>query len=247
VEGPARGSTVDEPSTSSAAGSDDSRGGALGFLAELPALMLVAFVLAILLKTFLLQAFWIPSESMVPTLEVNDRVLVNKLTYAFRDPRRGDVVVFSDPSSTVDEGVWGGLWDSLTSGFGLAEPGEEDFIKRIIGLPGETVEVSDGVVRIDGEPVDEELAAEGGYLGGETDDYGPFTVPEGEYFVMGDNRPFSADSRSLLGTIPADHLIGRAFVLIWPLDRAMILSTPDRGVATAGVTPTGVTPVGVAA
>ena len=237
MERPPGGSPVDASSSSADDDSNGSRGGVLGFLAELPALMLVAFVLAVLLKTFLLQAFWIPSESMVPTLEVNDRVLVNKLVYDFRDPRRGDVVVFSDPSSTSDEGVLGGLWDSLTSGFGFTQPGEEDFIKRIIGLPGETVEVRGGVVYIDGEAIREDLAGEGGYLGGETEDYGPFTIPDGEYFVMGDNRPFSADSRSLLGTIPADHLVGRAFVLIWPLDRATLLSGPDYDVSTAAVSP----------
>lgn len=216
---------------------DEQRGGALGFLAELPALMIVAFVLAVLLKTFLLQAFWIPSESMVPTLEVNDRVLVNKLTYVFRDPQRGDIVVFSDPASSTDEGALEVLWESLTSGFGVTPPGEEDFIKRIMGLPGETVEVNGGVLYIDGEPVPEEQSTGGGYLGGATEDYGPFTVPEGEYFVMGDNRPFSADSRSLLGTIPDDHIVGRAFVLVWPPGRAEILSPPDYGLEAALVAP----------
>jgi signal peptidase I len=220
-------------------GDHEGRGGVLGFLAELPALMLVAFVLAILLKTFLLQAFWIPSESMVPTLEVNDRVLVNKLAYRLGDPERGDVVVFSDPATTVDEGLVAGMWDSLTSGFGFTQPGEEDFIKRVIGLPGETVEITGGTVYVDGDPVPELLNGEGGYLGGPTEDFGPVTVPEGEYFVMGDNRPFSADSRSLLGTVPRDHLVGRAFVLIWPLGRARLLSDPDYDLQASAAEPDG--------
>ena len=201
-------------------------GGVKSFFAELPVLMLVAFVLAVILKTFLLQAFWIPSESMVPTLEVNDRVLVNKLAYRFGEPERGDIVVFSDPATSGPGGLTG-LWQSLTSGFGLTPPGEEDFIKRIIGLPGETVEIRDGRVYVNSQPIHESLATDGGYLGGANDDFGPVRVPQDQYFVMGDNRPFSADSRTLLGTIPAEHLIGRAFVLIWPLDRAEILSPPD--------------------
>ena len=231
-------------SDAAAPGSEETRrgGGVLGFLAELPALLLVAFVLAVLLKTFLLQAFWIPSESMVPTLEVNDRVLVNKLIYRFREPGRGDIVVFSDPAATISDGLAERLWESLTSGFGLTPPGEEDFIKRVIGLPGETVEVRDGVVYIDGVPLEEDLVTDGGYLGGETEDYGPFPVPEDEYFVMGDNRPFSADSRSLLGTIPRDHIVGRAFVLIWPPGRAEMLSPPDYGSGSSAMRASGAAP-----
>lgn len=217
-------------------GGKDQRGGLFGFIAELPALMLIAFVLAVLLKTFLLQAFWIPSESMVPTLEVNDRVLVNKLAYTLGEPERGDIVVFSDPGSPGEGGL-SGLWKSLTSGFGLTPPGEEDFIKRIMGLPGETLEIRDGVMYVDSQPIPEAPWADGGYLGGRTDDFGPVTVPDDEYFVMGDNRPFSADSRTLLGTIPEDHLVGRAFVLIWPPDRAKLLSPPDYDITAAAVTP----------
>ena len=227
-----------QPSASDAAGRSEretaerGRGGVKSFFAELPVLMLVAFVLAVILKTFLLQAFWIPSESMVPTLEINDRVLVNKLAYRLGEPERGDIVVFSDPASSGPGGLTG-LWESLTSGFGLTPPGEEDFIKRIIGLPGEIVEIRDGRVYVDSQPIQESLATDGGYLGGVNDDFGPVRVPEDEYFVMGDNRPFSADSRTLLGTIPADYLIGRAFVLIWPLDRAEILSPPEYDIAVS--------------
>lgn len=212
-------------------GETKSSSAVLGFLAEIPGLMLVAFLLAILLKTFLLQAFYIPSESMLPTLEINDRVLVNKLSYRFGDPGRGDVAVFTDPGSVGKTGL-AGLWDSLTSGFGLTKPGEEDFIKRIIGLPGETLEIRQGVIYIDDQPIPESLATEGGYLGGPSEEFGPTTVPEGHYFVMGDNRQFSADSRTLLGTIPADHLVGRAFVLIWPVDRAKLLTPPEYDVSS---------------
>jgi signal peptidase I len=193
------------------------------FLAELPVLILVAFVLAILMKTFLVQAFFIPSSSMEPTLLIDDRVLVNKLSYTFREPRRGEIVVFSerglDPLDD-DTGFFEGVIESLRTGLGLAPPAEKDFIKRIVGLPGETLEMRDGVVYIDGTPITEAPTDEGGYLSArDLTDYGPVTVPDGEFFMMGDNRPASADSRASLGTIPRDDLIGRAFVVIWPVNR----------------------------
>ncbi len=198
-------------------------------LAELPVLLLLALVLALLLKTFLVQTFVIPSESMVPTLEVGDRVLVNRAVYRFRDPQRGEVVVFRDdeplpaaaPPSLLERAV-----DVLTSGLGVAAD-ERDLIKRIVGLPGETVEVRAGVVHIDGEPLAEELAAEGGYLDAlPLQDFGPVTVPAGSYFMMGDARNNSADSRSSLGTVAREDLIGRAFVRIWPPGRIGRLPIP---------------------
>jgi signal peptidase I len=197
------------------------------FLTELPVLILVAFVLAILMKTFLVQAFFIPSSSMEPTLLVDDRVLVNKLSYTLREPRRGEVVVFSerglDPLDS-DTGLVEGVIESLRTGLGFAAPSEKDFIKRIIGLPGETLELREGVIYIDGTPIDEAPTTEGGYLSArDMTDFGPVTVPDGEFFMMGDNRPASADSRSSLGTIPRDDIVGRAFVVIWPLDRLAAL------------------------
>jgi signal peptidase I len=208
------------------------------FLAELPVLVLVAFVLALLLKTFLIQAFYIPSESMVPTLEIGDRVLVNKVVYEVREPRRGEVVVFRDEPEVPGldtRSVGERVLDFLTSGLG-ASPSERDFIKRIIGLPGETVEVREGIVYINGNPLSEHLAGEGGYLF-EPDlaDYGPITVPEGHYFMMGDNRRNSADSRSALGSVPAEDLIGRAFVIIWPLTRVDTLPITDPSSAGGAV------------
>ncbi len=208
------------------------------FLAELPVLVLVALVLALLLKTFLVQAFFIPSESMLPTLEVSDRVLVNKVVFDLREPRRGEVVVFREPGvedGPDDRSLGRRALDFLASGLG-APPDERDFIKRIIGLPGETVELRDGVVFIDGRELPEALASEGGYLmARDLNDFGPVTVPEGEYFMMGDNRPNSNDSRASLGTIPAEQLIGRAFVTIWPPGRAGPLPIPDFELGAAPV------------
>ena len=192
------------------------------FFAELPVLIAIAFILALLLKTFLIQAFYIPSASMEPTLLVGDRVLVNKVVFEIREPRRGEIVVFTkDDGQKAPEGnLLERFLRSLSSGLGVA-PGEKDYIKRIIGLPGETIEMRDGVVIVNGTKVPEALTTEGGYLAErDPNDFGPVTVPDGQFFMMGDNRQNSSDSRfPQLGTIPRDAIIGRAFVTIWPFGR----------------------------
>lgn len=200
--------------------------GVLSFLVELPLLVLLAFVLAILLKTFVVQAFYIPSTSMVPTLEVNDRILVNKVALEMRDPRRGEVVVFQE-EGTGREGLTGTLHD-LAAGLGIVPPAQKDFVKRVIGLPGERIEVRDGVVFIDGAELPEAAVEDGGYIHARShDDVEPVDIPEDEYFLMGDNRPNSADSRTSLGTIDREEIVGRAFVIIWPPGRVETLSIPD--------------------
>jgi signal peptidase I len=195
------------------------------FFAELPVLIAIAFVLALLLKTFLLQAFYIPSASMEPTLLVGDRVLVNKVIYELREPRRGEIVVFAGPLEEAapppSGNAIGRLLESLASGLGMATSGEKDFIKRIIGLPGDQIEMRQGVVYVNGEALAEAPTDEGGYLSEvDLNDFGPTEVPAGQYFMMGDNRPNSSDSRfPSLGTIPRQNIIGRAFVIIWPVPR----------------------------
>jgi signal peptidase I len=164
-----------------------------------------ALLVAFLIKTFLLQAFYIPSLSMAPTLQVNDRVLVNKLSYDLHDVRRGDLVVFESPPN---EG-------SAT----------KDLIKRVIGLPGETVEARDGHILINGQILDEP------YLERDIETRGPMcqnetlpgcvgqdkiVVPDDQYFVLGDNRANSRDSR-FIGAIDDSLIIGRAFVRVWPI------------------------------
>jgi signal peptidase I len=190
-------------------------------------------VLALLLKTFLVQAFYIPSSSMEPTLDIGDRVLVNKVVHHLREPRRGEVVVFTERGAappTPQGNVVTRMLRSLAEGLGMARPDERDFIKRIIGLPGETLEYRDGVIYIDGSPLPESPTSQGGYLSGpDFAPFGPITIPEGEYFMMGDNRPSSADSRSLLGTIPREDIVGRAFVVIWPFSEARRLQIADYG------------------
>lgn len=194
---------------------EDEDEGILGFLRELPILIILAFALALLLKTFVVQAFYIPSGSMEPTLMPGDRVLVNKILY---HPARGDVVVFEDPhpGAQQDRGVVSGFLHWLSEGLGFARPVNEDFIKRVIGLPGETVELRDGKLYVDGKRIAEP------YLQGRPDtrDYGPVTVPDDALFVLGDNRLNSNDSRFGLGFVPVSKVIGKAFVIIWPPSRA---------------------------
>ncbi len=199
------------------------RSGNRAFWTELPFLVVIALVLAILLKTFVVQAFYIPSSSMEPTLLIGDRVLVTKTAYLYREPRRGEVVVFSEDlgEAAPEEGGFTGTLRSLASGLGVTAGSERDFIKRIIGLPGETIEMRAGVVYINGEPIPEAATSDGGYLSRpDLTDFGPVTVEPGHYFMMGDNRPNSADSRYGLGQIALDQILGRAFVIIWPVGSA---------------------------
>jgi len=187
--------------------------GLLAFLRELPVLILLAFALALVLKTFVVQAFYIPSGSMEPTLMPSDRVLVNKVLY---HPRRNDIVVFEDPSGQQpDPGIVGGFLHWLSEGLGFARPPNEDFIKRVIGLPGETVELRGGNLYVDGKQIPQP------YLNRprDTRDYGPKTVPPDSLFVLGDNRLYSNDSRFGLGFVPIDKVVGKAFVAIWPPSR----------------------------
>ena len=190
----------------------------LQFLGELPGLILMAFVLALLIKTLLVQAFFIPSGSMEPTLMPGDRVIVVKVPYYFHDPQRGDVIVFEDPdpSKQPDRGLVGGFFHWLVQGLGAAPPDNEDFIKRVIGLPGETVWAKGGDVYVDGTKIDEPYLP----LTLKTDDFPKTKVPDGTLFVMGDNRGNSLDSRFGLGYVPLDQVIGKADLVIWPPSRA---------------------------
>ncbi len=181
------------------------------FWRELPILILVALVIAVLIKTFAVQAFWIPSGSMQETLEIEDRVLVSKLSYRFGEVSRGDVVVFDDPRGVQErESVLESIGRNLAESVGLSTP-KSEFIKRVVGLPGDIVEIRGGELLINGEVLDEP------YVHPDTDmfDFGPEVVPDGHYFVMGDNRNRSQDSRSF-GPISEEAIVGRAFVVLWP-------------------------------
>ena len=196
------------------------RHGVLGFLRELPGLILIAFVLALLIKTFLIQAFFIPSESMLPTLQVGDRVIVNKFVYNFRDPEHSEIIVFENPNlQQPSRNPVSAVWHWLIEGLGFASDPNKDFIKRVIGEPGDTVEVRRGNVFVNGERLEEPYARSQG----DRSDFGPETVPEDAVFVMGDNRANSQDSR-VIGPIPLDNVVGQAFVIIWKPSRVQWLS-----------------------
>ena len=186
-------------------------------LRELPLLLGVAFVIAFLVKTFVAQAFFIPSESMVHTLEVGDRVLVSRMSYKMHDPRRGDVVVFTSPFETEGSGdersMPSRVIHTVLESVGLRQPSTEDFIKRVIALPGETVEGKNGKIFINGRQLVEPYLAE--------DPVGDFpakTIPDGQVWVMGDNRNRSSDSR-VFGPIKESKIVGRAILRIWPVNR----------------------------
>jgi signal peptidase I len=185
------------------------------FWKELPFLVLVALIVAIVIKTFLVQAFFIPSASMNPTLVEGDRVMVNKLAYRFGEPARGDVIVFDNPLQPDggDESILAALVRHVAESLGISSP-DTALIKRVIGLEGETVEIADGVVLIDGVAIDEPYLRPAAQMR----DFGPVDVPAGHVFVMGDNRGASQDSRRF-GPVPEDEIIGRAFVKVWPPSR----------------------------
>jgi signal peptidase I len=202
---------------------------------ELPILLFFALVLALLIKTFVVQAFFIPSSSMENTLEIGDKVLVNKLVYDFRSIHRGDVVVFNGdgnwyPTPVQPKPALVRLWDSISGLFGTA-PGAHDLIKRVIGVPGDRVACCDakGRVTVNGVPLNEK-----GYLyPGNAPSETPFhiVVPPGRLWVMGDHRQVSYDSRGHMslpghGTVPENKVVGRAFVIIAPVSRWRILPIP---------------------
>jgi signal peptidase I len=168
-------------------------GGALEYLV----ILLVSFALVFgFVRPFVMEAFWIPSGSMIPTLEIGDRVLVNKFIYRFTDPSRGDIIVFE----SVDNS-------------------NEDLIKRVVGLPGDTIAVRGGKLFVNGEPQKEPYTNK---MVPDRSFYARTTVPKNHVFVMGDNRGNSADSR-VFGPLPEKNIEGEAFLRFWPPDRIGLL------------------------
>jgi len=156
----------------------------------------LSVVLALGIRQFVAEARYIPSGSMLPTLEINDRLVIEKVGYRFNEPDRGDIIVFWPPDGLFPEGAR-----------------KEAFIKRVVGLPGETIEIAEGRVLVDGEALDEDYI-----LGPPEYQWGPQEVPSASYLVLGDNRNNSVDSH-IWGFVPEDQIIGRAVVRFWPPNR----------------------------
>jgi len=207
--------------------------GVVSFFKELPVLVALALGIALVIKAFLIQAFFIPSASMEPTLEIRDRVLVNKLTYRFHEPERGDVIVFHEPAGDPcaravpqemlpEECRRNAVqktrdWFAELFGIPTGDIANKDYIKRIVALPGETFEMREGVIYINGEKTDFPSSKDEGPQLDKTD-WTPVTIEPDHYFVMGDNRGNSSDSR-VFGPIHRDKVVGKAFVIIWPPTR----------------------------
>jgi len=176
----------------------------LSFIKETLSIVVIAFVLAMVLRAFVIEGRIIPSGSMLPTIQLQDRVMVNKFIYHFKEPQRGDVVVFDPPEELHSK------WD---------------YIKRVIALPGEKVEVKKGKVYINDQPLKEP------YLKEAIDyEFGPVVVPEGALFVMGDNRNESFDSHRWNTWLTRDRLKGKAIFIYWPLNHIGLM---ERGVELA--------------
>ena len=222
--------SFDPPAAHGTSGGDDPsprpsrrrKSGSGSFLRELPMLLAVALVLAFLLRTFVVQVFYIPSSSMEPTLSVNDRMIVEKLTYRFREPARGEIVVFEGESlvdRAVDDTTGERLVRIVGQFLGVVPASARDFVKRVIGLPGDEILIRDGIVSVNGVPLDEPYV-----VFDDPSDYGPVTVPDGSLFFLGDNRPNSSDSRRSLGFVPEDKVVGRSYAIIWPFGNAGLLT-----------------------
>jgi signal peptidase I len=214
---------------------------AVAWWIELPALVVLALVLMLLIKSYAIQAFFIPSSSMENTLDIGDKVLVNKFIYHFRSIHRGDIIVFNGDGSWDPPAPAGPsnpvvasadrLGHAIVGLFGIS-PGVHDYIKRVIGVPGDRVACCDasGQVTVNGVALNEKS-----YLyPGNPPSLVRFsiTVPPGRLWVMGDHRSVSYDSRGHRGdpgggTIPESQVVGRAFVIMWPLSRSGILSIPS--------------------
>ncbi len=176
----------------------------------------MALAVAVIIKTFLIQPFYVPSESMLPTIEVNDRVMISKLNYQFADPQRGDIVVFISPfNDEIDnESLLDSVVRHVLEAVGIRTASADDLIKRVVAVSGDTVEVKGGYLFVNGLQVDEPYLMSQGLM----PDFTAVVVPPENVFVMGDNRGVSYDSRKF-GAIPEEDLLGEAVIRIWPLSR----------------------------
>jgi signal peptidase I len=191
---------------------------------ELPWLLILAIAIAFVVKTFGAQLFYIPSASMQPQLNPGDRVLVSKLSYDLHSVHRGDVVVFEAPGrpATNRSNVVVKVVRGFLQAIGVAQPSTEDYIKRVIALPGETVETRNGEVWVNGTPLDEPYLSPQARGRPGPAIAAPVKVPADALWVMGDNRSNSQDSR-YFGSIRRSKVVGRAILRIWPFGRTSFL------------------------
>ncbi len=206
------------------------------FWKELPILIVIALILALVIKTFLVQAFSIPSNSMQNTLQQGDRVLVDKLTPWFGSkPERGEVIVFHDPDGWLPETpMQTNVFQDVMSFIGLMpSANEKDLIKRVIAVGGDTVQCKrGGPVKVNGTPLKETSYLYPGNTPCDDEPFGPIKVPKGKLWVMGDHRQDSLDSRyhqnqKYGGMVPEQEVVGRAIVVAWPVTRWSTLPVPD--------------------
>jgi signal peptidase I len=166
------------------------------FFRELPLLLVAAVLVAFILKTFVVQPFWVPTGSMIPTIMPNDRVLALKFVYRFAEPKPGDIVVFLPPNGE-----------------------NKDYIKRVIAVGGQRIKIVDGIVYVNGKPIRESYLQPDYFDSGNMPE---IVIPKGYVFVMGDNRPNSLDSR-VFGPIHVKSIIGKAVLIYWPLNHLKFL------------------------
>jgi signal peptidase I len=168
------------------------------FMRDIVEVVVPAVILFLIIHTFFLESRFVPSPSMVPTIEVQDRFLLNKTAYWFKTPQRFEIIIFKPPTEAGSR---------------------EDFVKRVIGLPGETIRVHRGVVYINGEPLREPFISPDR---APIQEFGPYIIPDGHLFMMGDNRNNSQDSR-YWGPLPLKNVKGQAWWRFWPLNRMGVI------------------------
>lgn len=178
-----------------------------GIAKDFISIIIIAFILAMLIRTFIVEPRMVPSESMLPTIKIGDRLLLNKFIYYFKEPVRGDIVVFKPPPS-------------LNAKY--------DYVKRVIGLPGDKVEIKDNKLYINGQVMKEPYVKEP--MNGH---FGPVTVPVDSLLVLGDNRNNSLDSRYWSEWLKKDHVIGKAFCIYWPIKDQSLLERQISRVTSA--------------
>ena len=191
----------------------------LGAVVELVAIVGFAIGLALLIQAFVVKPFQIPSESMVPTIEKGQRVLAERVSYRFGDPSIGDIVVFTPPKGAVAGRSCGATMETgQACDTPTAEKAEDNFIKRIVAEPGDELYIEDGHAIVNGEPIEDGFTRPCNVGGMGCNFRKPITIPEDHYFMMGDNRGSSEDSR-FWGPVPRDWIIGQAVATYWPVDR----------------------------